>query len=48
MATLFSNVETLMNVNKQMLRDLDKRMRHSNVTQIIGDIFQQMVIVTTP
>lgn len=41
---LFSNLETIVKVNKQIVKDLERRMRQSQKIQIVGDIFCKLVI----
>ena len=42
MTLIFSDIETIVNVNKQVLRDIEKRMRQSKKIQIVGDLFMRM------
>jgi hypothetical protein len=44
---LFSNLETIIQVNKQIVRDLERRMRQSQKIQIVGDIFCKMVCTSS-
>ncbi len=39
---MFSNVEQLLPINRELLRQIEERVRSWNDTQRIGDVFKQM------